>query len=109
MPKKFKKWGKLNTQVFRSSGPNPMLLTNPDNEDPALSSEKYSFAYHQAEILHLQLTKQKKEKEKEKCFIKAFFKLSKGCSKVPHIMSSRHEFLKISCLPIDGEGSMEKL
>ena len=86
-----------------------MLLTNPDNEDPALSSEKYSFAYHQAEILHLQLTKQKKEKEKEKCFIKAFFKLSKGCSKVPHIMSSRHEFLKISCLPIDGEGSMEKL
>lgn len=60
-----------------------MLLTNPDNEDPALSSEKYSFAYHQVEILHLQLTKQKKEKEK--CFIKAFFKLFKGCSKVPHI------------------------
>ena len=60
-----------------------MLLTNPDNEDPALSSEKYSFAYHQVEILHLQLTKQKKKKEK--CFIKAFLKLSKGCSKVPHI------------------------
>ena len=83
-----------------------MLLTNPDNEGPALSSEKYSFAYHQVEILHLQLTKQKKEKEK--FFLsRLFLCYPKDVAKYP--ISNRHEFLKISCLPIDGEGSMEKL
>ena len=50
-----------------------MLLTNPDNEDPALSSEKYSFAYHQVEILHLQLTKQKKKNKKKNVFYQGFF------------------------------------
>lgn len=85
-----------------------MLLTNPDNEDPALSSEKYSFAYHQVEILHLQLTKQKKKKKKKNVFLsRLFLCYQKDVAKYP--ISNRHEFLKISCLPIDGEGSMEKL
>lgn len=82
-----------------------MLLTNPDNEDPALSSEKYSFAYHQVEILHLQLTKQKKKKKN--VLSRLFLSYPKDVAKYP--ISNRHEFLKISCLPIDGEGSMEKL
>lgn len=82
-----------------------MLLTNPDNEDPALSSEKYSFAYHQVEILHLQLTKPKKKKKN--VLSRLFLSYPKDVAKYP--ISNRHEFLKISCLPIDGEGSMEKL
>ena len=58
-----------------------MLLTNPDNEDPALSSEKYSFAYHQVEILHLQLTKPKKEKKN--VLSRLFLSYPKNVAKYP--------------------------